>query len=198
MVYAFIIHTLPPDTCRVLFSCTFGLEDAGVDDHRIENEGDVTEMRTLRKEQMALVARQVQSEFSFQKAVSERVTYNDGLSNGQEDWMRDAELGMFRLAAGDPFKTEKIAVWLGAGKTGFILVCETHENRLQVENQLRLLVKNLQEHVKAVRQPIEVLEKGDRVMAVLHHFLPSGHIIFMNHALIKQTEKELDIALRMK
>ncbi|XP_054766460.2 AP-5 complex subunit sigma-1-like [Lytechinus pictus] len=198
MVYAFIIHTLPPDTCRVLFSCTFGFENAKLDERSIENEGAVTEMRTLRKEQMALVARQVQSEFSFQKAVSERVTYSDGLSSGQDDLLRDAELGMFRLAAGDPFKTEKIAVWLGVGKTGFILVCETHENRLQVENQLRLLVKNLQEHVKAVRQPTEVLEKGDRVMEVLHHFLPSGRIIFMNHALIKQTEKELDIAMKLK
>lgn len=200
MVYAFIIHTLPPDTCRVVFSCTFGMDNSGKNNDQIasENEDSVAEIRTLRKEQMALVARQVQSEFSFQKAVSEKITHSDSMANTQDDWLRDAEMGLFRLEAGDPFETEKVVVWTGAGKAGFVMVCEKHENRLQVENQLCLVVKNLQEYVKVVRHPIEALEKGDRVMAVLHHFLPSGRIIFMNHALIRQTEKELELALRTK
>ncbi|XP_072177497.1 AP-5 complex subunit sigma-1-like [Diadema setosum] len=202
MVYAFITHTLPPDTCRVLFSCTFGLEDVSDPEGHGGGDGDnsrrpIDELRIVRKEQMALVARQVQSEYSFQKAVSERLIQGDALS-GQEDLLQDAEVGLVRLAAGDPFQTEKIAIWIGVGKAGFVLVCEPHENMLQAENQLRIVVRNLQEHVRAVRTPSEMLEKGDRVAAVVHHFLPSGRIIFMNHALIRQTEKELELAMKVK
>ena len=40
--------------------------------------------------------------------------------------------------------------------------------------------------------------KGEWLSAVLHLFLPNGQLVFMNHKLIKQLEKQLDSILSSK
>ncbi len=125
MVYALVIHTLNPSAgagmCRVLYSCVFGSD--GTLDHFVSTKADmevqtgsspassvtlsqqVNDMRMVRKEQLALVARQVQSEYSFRKAVNavdhaEQDTSFSGLLDDPSQF----EHGMFRLKGGDPFQ----------------------------------------------------------------------------------------------
>lgn len=54
MVYAFIIHTLFPGQCKVLFHQTYG-----ADESEIEDERTPTGIRTERKANIRFVASQV-------------------------------------------------------------------------------------------------------------------------------------------
>ncbi|XP_022086649.1 AP-5 complex subunit sigma-1-like [Acanthaster planci] len=210
MVYAFIIHTLNPsveaEACRVLYACTFGSEDSLDDPAELplsSNTSDqVIDRRTFKKEQLALVGRQVQSEYSFRRSAcsrdqSEQVAGGLSLAVSLDDagqW----DVGFFRLLAGDPFRMEKVVVWLGLANIGLALVCERSENRLLAESTLKLLLRYLQEHVQAATQPAELLTRGDRVAIIVHQFLPSGRLVFMNYAVIRQLEKDMENLLRGK
>lgn len=211
MVHTFFVQTLSPGTCRLLHTSHFGLENSPSQNaeavqhvQAVHTAGASTSPTTdcdsrLRKEQISLVARQVQSECTFRKTVSDRASYPitlPGLSI--DDMMYDCELGSFRLAAGDPFQTEKVAVWLAVAGTGFTLVCDKHENRQQAESILKLLARCLQEHIQALTQPENVLLKSDRVATIVHHLLPCGRLLFMNHTVIKQIERDIEIQLRAK
>ncbi len=218
MVHAFIIHTMSTGTCRVLHTSHFGLENMSGDNTEVvqqdqphlsqpQNTGASAKNtsqaeinpRLLRKEDTSLIARQAHSEYTFRKAVSERTAYSvtmPGMS--VEDMMFGAEIGSFRLAAGDPYPTERIAIWLGVAGTGFTFVCDKHENRQQAESVLKLLARYLQEHAQALTTPENIMLKSDRVATVVHYFLPCGRLLFMNHTMIKQIEKDMEIQLRAK
>ncbi|XP_072025754.1 AP-5 complex subunit sigma-1-like [Amphiura filiformis] len=221
MVHAFIVHTMSTGICRVLHTSHFGLETMPSDNTEVtqrdpgrattpsplqntDASATTTSMspadpRLLRKEEIALICRQAQSEYTFRKAVSERPDYPvtmPGMSI--DDMMFGAEIGSFRLATNDPYQTERIAIWLGIAGTGFTFVCDKHENRQQAEAVLKLLARYLQEYTQALTLPENVLLKSDRVATVVHYFLPCGRLLFMNHTVIKQLEKDMEIQLRAK
>ena len=58
MVYAFIVHTLLPGACKVLFHNIYGNDNACVDLNASE-EIDSVEIRKERKQQIQIVADQV-------------------------------------------------------------------------------------------------------------------------------------------
>ena len=110
--------------------------------------------------------------------------------------MPDLELGFLRLREGDPFPVERTVVWLGAGNTGFTLVCHKEENRLTAENVLRLLIRYLQEYIRVINQPAEAALKADKVCVVLNTLLPDGALLFMNHRVVRGLEKELEVLMK--
>ena len=113
-----------------------------------------------------------------------------------EDSLPEFELGFIRFGAGTPFPVERIGVWLGAGNTGFVLVCHKEENRLTAEHILRHLIKYLQEYIRVINQPAEASLKADKVCLVLNSFLPDGALMFMNHRLVRGLEKELEVNMK--
>lgn len=114
----------------------------------------------------------------------------------QEDQLPQFELGFLRLPAGAPFSEERIAVWLGAGNTGFTLVCNKHENRALAESVLKLLIRYLQEYLRVLNQPAEASLKAERVSLILNRFLPDGTLVFMNHRAVRGLERELEILMK--
>ncbi|XP_070539762.1 AP-5 complex subunit sigma-1-like [Ptychodera flava] len=196
MVYAFMIHTLQPGTCRILYSVTFGKEDL-----TLEQAGEPqsaisgSELRAVRKEQLDIVARQVQSEFSFRRAVSSRTYEQEMQILSSDESSLPFEKGVFRLRAGDPFTTERVVVWAGTANCAFNLVCDKNENRIQAETVLSTIIRHLQEYLKVIAQPTAALTKPDRITAILHQFLPHGQILFMNHRVVRQFEKEMETFL---
>ena len=58
MVYAFIIHTLFPGNCKVLFYNIYGNDNACVDLSETE-DAELAELRAERKQQIQHVAEQV-------------------------------------------------------------------------------------------------------------------------------------------
>lgn len=70
--------------------------------------------------------------------------------------LQEADSGVIRLRAGDPFDAEMSALWLGVQSLGFTLVCESHENLLLAEGTLRNLTRHCLEHLHMLGQGSEV------------------------------------------
>lgn len=192
MVYALIIHTLVPGPCRLLYSSVFV--------HEPEINEEVTgDERATRKEHLLEVAQRVQSEYSFRFVASEDDSAEDltGLSSTNE-LMSNLKSGVFRLSPGNPFKEEKVVLWKGLANAGFTLVCEKDENRLIAENVLDHVIRHLQEYCQIILQPSEAILKVDRVVTIIHQFLPNGQLLFMNTRYLRQMEKELEQVMSFK
>lgn len=192
MVYAFLIHTLTPGPCRLLYSSVF------VHDPQI-HEVPTDDERATRKEQLLQVAQRVQSEYSFRFVASGEDSPEDlaGLSSTNE-LMSSLKSGVFRLSPGNPFNAEKVVLWKGLANSGFTLICEKDENRLIAENVLDHVIRHLQEHCQIILQPSEAILKVDRVITVIYHFLPNGQLLFMNNRYLRQVEKELEQVMSLK
>ncbi|XP_013389295.2 AP-5 complex subunit sigma-1-like [Lingula anatina] len=194
MVYAFIIHTVSPGTCRIIYSSSFGQEIQIIDTQR-ENDPAKhgSDLRTERKQNLHRVAQLVQSEFAFRRVVTGKTLDDDLLKLNNEGTLPEFELGYIRLPVDEPFQNEKIVVWMAAVNCGFTMICEKNENRSLAENVLKLLIRYLQEHLRILNQPTEAMTKVDKIAVVLDIFLPSGQLLFMNRRLVRQFEKDLEL-----
>ncbi|XP_078586003.1 AP-5 complex subunit sigma-1-like isoform X2 [Branchiostoma floridae x Branchiostoma japonicum] len=108
------------------------------------------------------------------------------------------QTGIFQMPPGEPFGTKVFTVWQTAANCGLALVCENHENRQQAAATLSQIFRLLRQHLRVLTQPEEVLQKADRVAAILHHFLPQGQLLFLNSRAVRHKEKELELMLSGK
>ena len=139
----------------------------------------------------------VHSEYQFRRAVQSRTVEDDIQRMGNDDTLPDFEFGCIRLPEGNPFLVERVAFWMGAGNTGFTLVCEKSENRLLAENVLKILIRFIQEHIRVLNQPSEARLKSDKIALILSRFLPNGNLLFMNHRVVRQLEKEVENLMKL-
>ncbi|XP_068706485.1 AP-5 complex subunit sigma-1-like isoform X1 [Montipora foliosa] len=196
MVHGFLIHSLSPGPCRVLFSSTFIHETLPDGQHLT-----VQDERERRKLQLLQVAQRVQSEYSFQYVASASSISSAGDMSGllsTEELLSHLKAGVFRLPCGNPFKVERVVLWRGLANSGFALICEKDENRLVAENILNLIIRHLQEYCQIILQPSEAILKADKVTAIIHHFLPEGQLLFMNNRFLRQVEKDLEQVMNTK
>lgn len=79
------------------------------------------------------------------------------------------------------------------------MICELDENRLLAEIVMTTITRLIREHVTTGEQKnAEILLKVDKAAAIVHHFLPCGQLLFMNHKLIAQYERQLERTLATK
>uniref|UniRef100_A0A8D0CA54 Adaptor related protein complex 5 subunit sigma 1 n=1 Tax=Salvator merianae TaxID=96440 RepID=A0A8D0CA54_SALMN len=192
MVHAFLIHTIrcrpgeEMEPCRVLYSRVFSPE--GLDEAAVQVQ---EKQRLARKEQILVVARQVESACKLHQQASGKPHLEHLIQLPDEPVsLQDAPSGVFRLPAGDPFAEEKTVLWLGLQCLGFALVCDAHENLMLAESTLRLLVKALLDHLKLLSSGSEVLLKADRTEVILQKFLPQGQLLFLNDQFVVGLERE--------
>lgn len=88
--------------------------------------------------------------------------------------MQEANSGVVRLRAGDPFTEEMSALWLGVQSLGFTLVCEPHENLLLAEGTLRNLTRHCLEHLHMLGQGSEVSTHPEQT--AYSHIAESGSL----------------------
>ncbi|XP_061599555.1 AP-5 complex subunit sigma-1 isoform X1 [Cololabis saira] len=188
MVLCFLIHTacavggLSPGESRVLYSRVFGPDGA-------LGERSPEQRRLLRREKLAVVARQVRSAVSLSREASGKVLVDVG--PGDEALaLQEADGGVVRLRAGEPFPQEASALWLAVQSLAFTLVCEPHENLLLAEGTLRGLTRHCLEHLHMLGPGSEVLLKSSRVDVLLSRLLPHGQLLFLNHRFLQSLEKE--------
>ncbi|XP_064603612.1 AP-5 complex subunit sigma-1-like [Liolophura sinensis] len=200
MVCAFIIHTLLPGTCRVLYSRRFAVEFSCqvefVKEDATARKMSSTDIRQREKRTVERIAATVHSEYQFRRAVAGSFVEDDMQRFNNEESLPDFEYGIIRLPAGKFFQDDKSAVWLGAGNSGFTMVCDKGENLMMAESVLKLVVRFLQEHTRILGQQTENLLKCDRITMVVEQFLPNGILLFMNHRVIRQMEKELETLMK--
>ena len=207
MVYAFMIQTVQPGTCRILYSNTYIPEcdppkcavQVG-DDRGFSAEDPGSSARQQRKERLQAIAEEIQSEYGFRVATSNRSYELELQTLLSEGTLPEFEIGFFRLSPElddvCPTKNEKVVVWLAALNSAFSLVCGMNENRVLAENVLKLLIKYLQDYCRILGEPNVALTKPDRVALIEHQFLPKGKLLFMNHRVIRQFNKELEIKMK--
>lgn len=191
MVRCFLIHTvcgvsaLGPGDSRVLYSRTFGPNES-----EQNQELSSEERRLLQKERVSIVARQVRSAVSLSRDASGRQLVE--VVPGEEALaLQEADSGVVRLRAGQPFSEEMSALWLGVLNVGFTLVCEPHDNLLLAEGTLRTLTRLCVEHLHMLGQGSEVLLKSNRIDFLLSRLLPHGQLLFLNHKFAQSLEKEV-------
>ena len=199
MVHAFMIQTVLPGPCRVLYSNTY-IPDPVVPSSQKKGDntegagGDCTNVRVIRKERLLSVAEEIQSEYGFRVATSSRRTYDMELQTLlSEGTLPDFEIGFFRLSADSE---EKVVVWLAALNCAFSFICDENENRIVAETVIKLLIKYLQDYCRILGEPNNALTRPDRVALIENQFLPNGKLLFMNHRLIRQFEKELEVKMK--
>ncbi|XP_051237909.1 AP-5 complex subunit sigma-1 [Dicentrarchus labrax] len=192
MVRCFLIHTVCPlsalgtGEARMLYSRLFGPDEGMLSDKGLTPE----ERRVLQKEKIAVVARQVRSAVALSREASGRPLV-ETVPGEEALALQEADGGVVRLRAGDPFSEEMSALWLGVQSLGFTLVCEPHENLLLAEGTLRNLTRHCLEHLHMLGQGSEVLLRSNRIDALLSRLLPHGQLLFLNHRFGQSLEKEV-------
>ncbi|KAM4625963.1 AP-5 complex subunit sigma-1 [Polymixia lowei] len=191
MVHCFLIHTICPinvlgaGESRVLYSRVFG-----PDENTLDGDLGPEERRLLQKEKLLVVARQVRSAVALSREASGQVVV-ETVPGEEGVALMEADSGVLRLRAGDPFSGERSALWLGIQSLGFTLVCEPHENLLLAEGTLRNLARHCLEHLHMLASGSEVLLKSDRIDVLLSRLLPHGQLLFLNHRFVQSLEKEV-------
>ncbi|KAH9520446.1 AP-5 complex subunit sigma-1 [Bulinus truncatus] len=148
------------------------------------------DIRRIRKEQMKRAEERLYSIYQFSIATNPRNAEADvQLLNGDSP-VPEIDTGHFKLYKHDPFTDDMCVIWTSVCGVILSFVCYTHENRLQAQSVLRLLVRQL--YLRNILQPTEILAKPDKVYLLLTKFLPEGILLFMNHRLIRQFEREVD------
>ncbi|XP_039993010.1 AP-5 complex subunit sigma-1 [Xiphias gladius] len=194
MVRCFLIHTVCPVSAlsagesRVLYSRVFG-PDEGIPTER-HRELSPEERRLLQREKAAVVARQVRSAVCLSREASDQLLV-ETVPGEEALALQEANSGVVRLRAGDPFAEEMSALWLGVQSLGFTLVCELHENLLLAEGTLRNLTRHCLEHLHMLGQGSEVLLRSTRIDVLLSRLLPHGQLLFLNHRFAQSLEKEV-------
>lgn len=105
--------------------------------------------------------RQVRSAVSLSREASGRQLV-EAVPGEEALALQEANSGVVRLRAGDPFSEEMSALWLGVQSLGFTLVCEPHENLLLAEGTLRNLTRHCLEHLHMLGQGSEVRAPPNR------------------------------------
>lgn len=197
MVRCFLIHTvcgltaLGPGDSRVLYSRVFGPNESEQNQDQ-ELSPEERRLGLLQKERVAVVARQVRSAVSLSRDAAGRQLVE--VVPGEEALaLQEADSGVVRLRAGQPFSGEMSALWLGVLNVGFTLVCEPHDNLLLAEGTLRTLARLCVEHLHMLGQGSEVLLKSNRIDFLLSRLLPHGQLLFLNHKFAQSLEKEVAV-----
>ncbi|XP_029943067.1 AP-5 complex subunit sigma-1 [Salarias fasciatus] len=195
MVLCFMIHTvcplgaLSPGDGRVLYCRMFGPDEGVLTGETRELSPE--EKRLLRREKSAVVARLVQSAALLARQASGRPPADSAPGPGEESLaLQEAEGGVVRLRAGEPFSRELSALWLSVHSLGFTLLCEPHENPLLAQGTLRTLTRLCLDHLHLLGPGSEVLLRSNRIDALLSRLLPHGQLLFLNHRFAQSLEKE--------
>ncbi|XP_073513978.1 AP-5 complex subunit sigma-1 [Phyllobates terribilis] len=189
MVYGFLIHTVgsapggPP--CRVLYQRLFTC--AVLDDQQRTDEEFLEKENVRRKEQMAAVARQVESLCVLRRQVSAR----PAADSEEMVVLHEEDVGVLGLPAGVPFPQEMIVLWVGVHLFGFALICDPQENLTLAEMTLRMMVKYLLETLRLITHSSHTVLRADKMELILDTFIPQGVLLFLSHAAVQALEKEL-------
>ncbi|XP_075705445.1 AP-5 complex subunit sigma-1 [Rhinoderma darwinii] len=196
MVYGFIVHTVgsapggAPEPCRVLYHRVFS--SGLVDDQRRSDEDFLEKENVRRKDQMAAVARQVESLCLLRRPFSARPVPDFVVHSSDEAvTLQEEDVGVLGLSAGEPFPQEMIVLWVGVYCLGFSLVCDPRENLTLAEMTLRMTVKHLLETLRLVTHGSNALLRADKVELTLDKLIPQGQLLYLSHAAAQALEKEL-------
>lgn len=89
-------------------------------------------------------------------------------------------------------------VWQGVPGLGFVLVCNKSENYVQAHNVLDMIIQQLEKHLQFLTNPVMALTIVETVALIVNQFLPGGQLLFMNSRFFREYEKQLEAHLFSK
>ncbi|XP_056407952.1 AP-5 complex subunit sigma-1 [Hyla sarda] len=200
MVYGFIIHTVAPpgggESCRVLYHRVFS---CGLVDEQRRTDEDFLEKETIRrKEQMADVARQVESRCLLRRQLSARPAADFATHSPEETVsLHEEDVGVLGLPPGEPFPQEMTVLYVGVHYLGFSLICDPQENLTLAEMTLRMVAKYLLETLRLLTHSSNAILRADKVELTLDKFIPQGALLFLSHQAVQALEKELSSCMTL-
>ncbi|KAM4807613.1 AP-5 complex subunit sigma-1 [Rhinophrynus dorsalis] len=111
--------------------------------------------------------------------------------------LHEEDVGVFRLAPGDPFSEEMIVLWVAVFSLGFSLICDSQDNLTLAESTLRMVAKYLVESLKLLTHSSNVVLRADKIEMTLDKFMPHGQLLFLNHQAVQALEKELSSSMTL-
>lgn len=93
---------------------------------------------------------------------------------------------------------EMPVIWQGVPGLGFVLVCNKSENYVQGHNVLDVIIQQLEKHLQFLTNPALALTIVETVALIVNQFLPGGQLLFMNSRFVRQFEKQLESHLFSK
>ncbi|ELT87105.1 hypothetical protein CAPTEDRAFT_220165 [Capitella teleta] len=201
MVHSFMIHTILPGDLKILYA--YHYSPCLVNDNTSTSESADLKRAQLKRVQRQ-VALEVQSQFAFQSSVSGKSYEEDLQKISNEGAIPTLELGYHRLKncvddprdVPDERSQEKVVLWMAALNCAFVMVMEPLENRMNAERVLKMLISQLHQRCHVFLRPNEISNKIDIIDFVLEQFMPSGTLLFMNHRVVRQFEKELEAKMK--
>ncbi|KAK7866981.1 hypothetical protein R5R35_006816 [Gryllus longicercus] len=212
MVYAFLIQTLSPKDCDILFyrfySCYYVQGNISATKSNGDFEKEInTALRTncdpdsLKSTNRATKLFETSVERSdFLQLITNKVCMQYSMKlkhsllplNNQDSSVR----GMFieRKWKQESSVSASI-VWQSVGNMAFVLVCKRCENLLQAQNVLDIITTQLETHLQFISNPVVPLTNIETVSLIVNQYLPSGEIMFMNSKLVRAFEKQLEVDL---
>eukprot|EP00040_Diaphanoeca_grandis_P012873 m.65080 g.65080 ORF g.65080 m.65080 type:complete len:203 (+) comp23516_c0_seq2:403-1011(+) len=156
-------------------------------------------VRIQRQSDMDLLAERICSESttSSEMKATRHVSPDpsvQGVNQGPVQVTEDG--GVFRTRKGAPYSSQMLVHWKRAQNLAIALVRYPNENPMTVEMTLTTIARALGKHCSDVLQnPTELILHPEKVAAILHHHLPNGMLLLLNHTMGMQISAELDLFL---
>lgn len=224
MVIAFMIHTLNPKGCDILYYRAFTCYSSGsVGGLQNTNDGkDKDSVYSLRSNTDARCSDQcgVQSHFRPSKLFETSAEKKDMLQHiackVQMQYSLKVKHSLVPILVNSDHKeafvkgiymerrwkkengVEMPIIWQGVPGLGFVLVCSKSENYVQAHNILDVIIEQLEKHLQFLTNPVMALTVVETVVLIVNQFVPGGQLLFMNSRLVRQFEKQLELHLFSK
>lgn len=223
MVIAFMIQTLNPKGCDILYYRAFTCYNSGGaegfktrsenkysdnvsfrsnTDDKVSDQCSVQsyfrpsrlfETSTEKKELLQHIACKVQMQYSL------KVKHSLNPTLVPNDYKQSLVKGIFMERRWKKENSvEMPIIWTGVPGLGFVLVCNKSENYVQAHNVLEVIVQQLEKHLQFLTNPALALTIVETVALIVNQFLPGGQLLFMNSRLVRQFEKQLESHLFSK
>ena len=187
MVLGFIIAKISTSSWRLVHSTLYPSPCPDATSSMVS-----LDTRESRKDSTGEVVRRIQLEFAFQFSA------NFLASSVKADENNVSVNGTFILYPSDPFPNQQVVVWKVTNGIAYALICYISENLSLAENVLEVLIRVILEHSSQDMTAPKVLLEAEKVTGILHVFLPSGTLMFMNHKIVRHLEKDVEAILSAK
>ena len=190
MVLGFVIAKISSTSWRLLHSTLYpsppgDISHPGASPASLDTRGD-------RKESISEVVRRIQIEFSFQFSA------NFLASSSKADENNISVNGTFLLHSNDPFPCQQVVVWRVSSGIGYALICDIAENLSLADYVLEVLIRVILDNISQELTGPKILLEAEKITGILHVFLPSGTLLFMNHKIVRHLEKDVEAILSAK
>lgn len=226
MVFAFMIHTLNPKGCDVLYYRVYSCYSSdSAEELKMRNDGKLRDNTSITSFQSntdakSLDQHSIQSYFRpprlFETSAEKKELLQHVACKVQMQYSFKVKHSLVPILVHSDYKGALVKgmfmerrwkkengmeipiVWQGVPGLGFVLLCNKSENYVQAHNILDVIIQQLEKHLHFLTNPALALTIVETVALIVNQYLPGGQLLFMNSRFFRQCEKQLEVHLFSK